>query len=305
MSCRFDSLPSVRVSRLRSASASVSSQSPTTTPIGGPSAPEPHLRNIRQLTFGGENAEAYFSPDGRQLIFQSTRDGAGCDQQFVMNVDGIGPAPAVVGRRPDDLRLFLSRTASRVLYASTHERRAVSAAAFVRRAATSGRSMTATTSIARSSTARRCHAAHVVRRATTPKRPSRADGRIVFTSVRDGDMEIYSMNGDGSDVRRLDEPAGTRRRTVLLARRRRGSSFAAAASRPGPSSTTIGRCSRQGLWRPTSLELFVMDRDGSNPRQVTTQWRRELRALLHARRRAHHLRVEPAQSEGAATSICS
>ena len=38
-------------------------------PVGGPSAPEPHLRNIRQLTFGGENAEAYFSPDGKQVIF--------------------------------------------------------------------------------------------------------------------------------------------------------------------------------------------------------------------------------------------
>src|SRR5581483_11132141 len=49
---------------------------------------EPHLRNIRQLTFGGQNAEAYFSHDGKRLIFQSTRDGRSCDQQYVMNVDG-------------------------------------------------------------------------------------------------------------------------------------------------------------------------------------------------------------------------
>src|SRR5215831_14027925 len=49
---------------------------------------EPHLRNIRQLTFGGQNAEAYFSHDGTRLIFQSTRDGRSCDQQFIMNVDG-------------------------------------------------------------------------------------------------------------------------------------------------------------------------------------------------------------------------
>jgi len=41
---------------------------------------ERHLRNVRQLTFGGENAEAYFSPDGRWLIFQSTRDGRSCDR---------------------------------------------------------------------------------------------------------------------------------------------------------------------------------------------------------------------------------
>jgi Tol biopolymer transport system component len=49
---------------------------------------EKHLANIKQLTFGGENAEAYFSFDGRQLIFQSKRDGRGCDQIYRMNVDG-------------------------------------------------------------------------------------------------------------------------------------------------------------------------------------------------------------------------
>ncbi len=49
---------------------------------------EKHLRNIRQLTFGGENAEAYFSADGKRLIFQSTRDGRECDQIYTMNIDG-------------------------------------------------------------------------------------------------------------------------------------------------------------------------------------------------------------------------
>jgi len=48
---------------------------------------EKHLRNIRQLTFGGENAEAYFSGDGKKLIFQSTRDGRACDQIYTMNID--------------------------------------------------------------------------------------------------------------------------------------------------------------------------------------------------------------------------
>ena len=49
---------------------------------------EKHLRNMRQLSFGGQNAEAYFSADGRQLIFQSQRDGRGCDQIYMMNSDG-------------------------------------------------------------------------------------------------------------------------------------------------------------------------------------------------------------------------
>src|SRR5947209_13038693 len=49
---------------------------------------EKHLRNMKQLTFGGENAEAYFSSDGKKLIFQSTRDGRECDQIYTMNIDG-------------------------------------------------------------------------------------------------------------------------------------------------------------------------------------------------------------------------
>ena len=49
---------------------------------------ESHLRNIRQLTHGGTNAEAYFSADGKKLIFQSTRDPYKCDQIFSMNSDG-------------------------------------------------------------------------------------------------------------------------------------------------------------------------------------------------------------------------
>src|SRR2546427_795297 len=51
---------------------------------------EVHLRNIRQLTFGGQNAEAYFSRSGRQIILQRTEADSGCDQEFVMNVDGTG-----------------------------------------------------------------------------------------------------------------------------------------------------------------------------------------------------------------------
>src|SRR5262249_17523945 len=53
-----------------------------------PKSAERHLANVKMLTNGGENAEAYFSHDGKRLIFQSTRNGRTCDQEFVMNVDG-------------------------------------------------------------------------------------------------------------------------------------------------------------------------------------------------------------------------
>ena len=49
---------------------------------------ETHFANIHQLTFGGENAEAYFSADGKRLIFQGKSGNQGCDQEYVMNVDG-------------------------------------------------------------------------------------------------------------------------------------------------------------------------------------------------------------------------
>src|SRR5215475_14977235 len=49
---------------------------------------ERHLANVKQLTNEGENAEAYFSPDGNKLIFQRAAKGDGCDQIFSMNIAG-------------------------------------------------------------------------------------------------------------------------------------------------------------------------------------------------------------------------
>ena len=49
---------------------------------------EKHLRNVHQLTFGGQNAEAYFSADGKKLIYQSSHGDVKCDQIFTMNIDG-------------------------------------------------------------------------------------------------------------------------------------------------------------------------------------------------------------------------
>src|SRR3989449_6953902 len=79
---------------------------------------EVHLQNIRQLTFGGQNAEAYFSRSGRQLIFQRQAADTGCDQEFVMNIDGTGVHRVSNGRGrttcgyffADDRRIFYSST---------------------------------------------------------------------------------------------------------------------------------------------------------------------------------------------------
>src|SRR5687767_5910193 len=80
---------------------------------------EKHLRNIKQLTFGGENAEAYFSSDGKQLIFQSTRDGRGCDQIYTMDVEGSNVKMISNGDGRTTCSYFFPG-AKRILYSSTH-----------------------------------------------------------------------------------------------------------------------------------------------------------------------------------------
>ncbi|HEX8096575.1 MAG TPA: hypothetical protein VF507_01010, partial [Pyrinomonadaceae bacterium] len=82
-------------------------------------AAEKHLRNVRQLTFGGENAEAYFSGDGKQLIFQSKRDGRACDQIYTMRTDGSGVRMVSTGGGATTCS-YLFPSGGRILYASTH-----------------------------------------------------------------------------------------------------------------------------------------------------------------------------------------
>lgn len=66
------------------------------TKAAGPTFSDHHLKNVTQLTFDGDNGEAYFSCDGKKLIFQSSRNGFDCDKIWTMNIDGsdkrrVGP----------------------------------------------------------------------------------------------------------------------------------------------------------------------------------------------------------------------
>ena len=79
-----------------------------------------HLSNIRQLTSGGQNAEAYWSPDGQRLIFQSTRPPYDCDQIFIMNADGSDPHLVSTGKGRTTCGYFF-RDGKHIVYASTHE----------------------------------------------------------------------------------------------------------------------------------------------------------------------------------------
>ena len=234
---------------------------------GPDAARETHLADVKQLTFGGENAEAYFSFDGSQLIFQSTRDGNACDQIYAMKTDGSGLRRISNGQGRTTCSFFYP-DARHVLYASTY---------------LGGAACPPKPDFSRGYVWPVYHdydifkanpdGSGITRLTSAPGYDAEAtisrDGRIVFTSVRDGDMEIYAMAGDGTDVRRLTHrpgpdggpffsPDGTQ---VVF----RGHPLP-----PGPELNDYLALLRDGLWRPTSLEIFVMNADGSNVRQVTS-----------------------------------
>ena len=233
---------------------------------GAESGQETHLANVRQLTFGGQNAEAYFSSDGSQIVFQTTREGVPCDQIFTMGLDGSNVQLVSTGDGRTTCGFFYPDGES-ILYASTHEGAtecppepsfalgyvwAVYDSYDIYRVAPDGTGLEPLTD--------------------TPGYDAEAtigpDGRVVFTSVRDGDMEIYSMNGDGSDVTRLTTRAGPDGGPFFSAD---GSKivFRGREIPPGAEYDDYKRLLDQGLWRPTSLEILVMDADGGNLRQVT------------------------------------
>jgi Tol biopolymer transport system component len=79
-----------------------------------------HLANVRQITHGGQNAEAYWAPDGKRLIFQATRDTSECDQQYIMNADGSDMHLVSTGKGVTTCGYFLPDN-KHIIYASTHE----------------------------------------------------------------------------------------------------------------------------------------------------------------------------------------
>src|SRR5919107_83600 len=102
-----------------SAAALSAKQSPSSSrsPVELPS--EKHLRNVRQLTDGGENAEAYFSGKGDRLIFQSKREGRQCDQIYTMRADGSDVRMGSTGAGATTCS-YIFPDGKRILYASTH-----------------------------------------------------------------------------------------------------------------------------------------------------------------------------------------
>ena len=228
---------------------------------------EVHLSNVRQLTSGGENAEAYWAFDGSQLIYQARKPGAECDQIYVLDPESGDTRMVSTGEGRTTCSYFYP-SGNEILYSSTHHHDAACPPnpdfsmgyvwpvyetydVFASNLDGSGlRQLTTEEGYDAEATF------------------SPAGDRIVFTSARDGDLELYSMAPDGSDVIRLTDRPGYDGGAFYSPD---GSKIIWRAHYPGegPELEDYRRLLSQGLLRPGELEIYIMDADGSNQRQLT------------------------------------
>lgn len=228
---------------------------------------EKHLRDIKQLTFGGENAEAYFSADGNKLIFQSTRDGRECDQIYTMNLDGSEVRMVSNGDGRTTCSYFFPN-GKRVLYSSTH----LGAKQCPPRPDFSQGYVWAVydtfdifTSNPDGSDLKQLTNTPGYDAETTITRDGK---KLVFTSKRDGDLDIYTMEANGKNVKRLTNELGYDGGPFWSYD---GKQIVYRAYHPQTEKEKSEYVAllKQNLIRPTVLDIWVMNADGSNKRQVT------------------------------------
>ncbi|MBH0188728.1 MAG: hypothetical protein HP493_07720 [Nitrospira sp.] len=254
---------------------------------------ERHLANIRQLTVGRQNAEAYFSFDGNKLIFQSTNNwtkdavaprlrpadaGLGCYQMYVMDVDGTQARLVSTGAGATTCGYFYPGD-QRLLYSSTHAAGPNCPPKLKR----DGAYRWALDDYDVYSVG--IDGQGLQRLTTTPGYDAEAtvspDGKtIVWTSVKDGDLDLYAMNLDGTKVRRLTNDVGYDGGAFFSPDSRRIVYRAAHPIDP----TEITRYKEllaQGLVEPGQLEIFVMNADGSGKQQATSNGASNFSPFFH------------------------
>ncbi|CUT03759.1 TolB family protein [Candidatus Chrysopegis kryptomonas] len=227
---------------------------------------EKHLKNIRQLTFGGENAEAYFSFDETKLIFQSTRDSFECDQIFIMNIDGSNLRLVSTGKGKTTCAYFLPGD-TEIIYSSTHH---ISEKCPPKPDYSKGYVWALDNyDIFKA----KADGSNLRQLTNTPGYDAEATvspkgDKIVFTSMRDGDLEIYTMDLDGKNVKRLTFEKGYDGGAFFSWD---GKKICYRAYHPKDSSeiAEYEQLLKEGYIKPMKLQIFVMDADGKNKRQIT------------------------------------
>lgn len=227
---------------------------------------EKHLANVQQLTFEGENAEAYFSQDGKKLIFQRATKGDGCDQIFSMNLDGSAMRQLSNGQGKTTCSYF-TPDKKYIVYATT----------FLGHPACPPKpdfsrgyvwALYSDFDIVRA----RLDGSGIKRLTSTPRYDAEAtirpDGRIVFTSLRDGDLDIYTMDKNGRNVRKLTSELGYDGGPFWS---QDGKQIVYRAYHPETEKEKAEYLAllRDDLIRPSKLDIWVMNADGSDKRRVT------------------------------------
>ena len=228
---------------------------------------ESHLGNVRQLTFGGENAEAYFSFNGQSIIFQSTREPYQCDQQFTMKIDGSDLRLVSTGAGRTTCGYF-TPDGTQIIYASTH-------LGGPECPPLPDRSLGYLWPLYRSFDIFRANpdGSGLVRLTTVDGYDAEGtvspDGeKIVFTSTRDGDLEIYTMNLDGTEQTRLTHELGYDG-GAFFSPDSQWIVYRASHPTEPDEIAEYQALMAQDLVRPDDLEVWVMRADGTEKRQVT------------------------------------
>lgn len=227
---------------------------------------ERHFAAVKQLTFGGENAEAYWSWSGKELVMQAHR-GPGCDQIYRMQVFPSPGAPVQISQGGVNTCSFFFPGDESLLYSST-----VLAGAACPPKPDRSQGYVWPVYPSYDIFKARADGSGATRLTETPGYDAEAticarDGSIVFTSVRDGDLELYRMDADGKNVTRLTDSPGYDGGAFFNAD---CSMLVWRAARPtGEELADYQRLLRRGLVRPGKLELWVSNADGSDARQIT------------------------------------
>ncbi len=227
---------------------------------------EPHLADLRQLTFGGENAEAYWAPDGRSLVFQRTPAEGACDQQYELDLETGAVTLLSSGKGRTTCGYYAFPEGQELVYATTEAESEACPEPPDRSQGYVWPVYDAFDIVT--------HAPGEAPRTLIASDEYDAeatvcmkDGRIVFTSTRDGDLDLYVANADGSGIERVTDAPGydggaffNPACTALIWR----------ASRPeGDELADYQRLLEQDLVRPSELEIFWMDLETREVEQLT------------------------------------
>lgn len=227
---------------------------------------ETHIRNVRQLTFGGENAEAYFSFKDDKISFQSTRGDRECDQIYSMDLEGKNLKRVSNGTGRTTCSYYLP-DGKKILYASTYLHgpdcppkpdysKGYVWAIYDYDIFVSNEDGSDVQCLFR-----------------TPGYDAEAtishDGKkIIFTSTRDGDLDLYTMNLDGSDVQRITKEIGYDGGAFFSPDSKKIVYRAHHPTKP-EDIQKYQDLLKQNLVRPSVMEIYVANADGSNAKQLT------------------------------------